>query len=70
MADLVEQGARTICFIKSRRAVELIARYVQQTLRQRDARLAERVAPYRAGYTPAQRRELERAADRGRAARA
>src|SRR3954452_18958476 len=60
VAELVEQGARTICFIKSRRAVELIARYVQQTLRQRSAQLAERVAPYRAGYTPAQRRELER----------
>ncbi len=60
VADLVEAGARTICFMKSRRAVELIARYVQQTLRQRDARLAERVAPYRAGYTPAQRREIER----------
>src|SRR3954469_11685963 len=46
--------------MKSRRGVELIAKYVQQSLRQRSAQLAERVAPYRAGYTPAQRRELER----------
>ena len=60
VAELVEQGARTICFIKSRRAVELIARYVQQNLRERSSELADRVAPYRAGYTPAQRRELER----------
>ena len=69
VAELVEQGARTICFIKSRRAVELIARYVQQNLRERSSELAERVAPYRAGYTPPQRRELERAAHRRRAAR-
>src|SRR4051812_9477002 len=60
VAELVEQGARTICFIKSRRAVELIARYVRQSLRERSPELADRVAPYRAGYTPAQRRELER----------
>jgi DEAD/DEAH box helicase domain-containing protein len=60
VASLVEDGARTICFMKSRRAVELIARYVQQRLQESAPELAERVAPYRAGYTPAQRRELER----------
>jgi DEAD/DEAH box helicase domain-containing protein len=60
VASLVEGGARTICFMKSRRAVELIARYVQQRLEDSAPELAGRVAPYRAGYTPAQRRELER----------
>jgi DEAD/DEAH box helicase domain-containing protein len=61
VADLVEGGARTICFIKSRKAVEVIARQVQGHLRERAPELADTVAPYRAGYTPAQRRELERA---------
>jgi DEAD/DEAH box helicase domain-containing protein len=61
LADLVTEGARTIVFMKSRKAVELIARFTQLTLRDRgDVELAERIAPYRAGYTPQQRRELER----------
>ncbi|MCW3063554.1 MAG: hypothetical protein JWN32_726 [Solirubrobacterales bacterium] len=59
LAALVRGGARTICFMKSRKAVELIARHTAERLR--DApELAERIAPYRAGYTPEQRRELER----------
>ncbi|HEY8867479.1 MAG TPA: DEAD/DEAH box helicase, partial [Solirubrobacteraceae bacterium] len=59
LAELVRGGARTICFIKSRKAVELIARYAQLELAD-EPELAARIAPYRAGYTPAQRRELER----------
>ena len=56
MAALVSQGQRTICFAKSRKAVELIHRF---TVERVDAATAARLAPYRAGYTPAQRREIE-----------
>jgi DEAD/DEAH box helicase domain-containing protein len=56
VAELVREGARTICFIKSRKAVELVARIVREQL---GPTLEDRVAPYRAGYTPQQRRELE-----------
>src|SRR6185312_1194629 len=63
VAELVRQGARTICFIKSRKAVELVARLAQTELDGETdadgASPADRVAPYRAGYTPQQRRELE-----------
>src|SRR5262245_53212495 len=60
LADLVVEGARTIVFMKSRKAVELIARFATLALRDRGRpELAERIAPYRAGYTPQQRRELE-----------
>ena len=70
LADLVQRGVRTICFIKSRKAVELITRFTPARLRRRGApELAERVAPYRAGYTPAQRREIEARLDERRAAR-
>jgi DEAD/DEAH box helicase domain-containing protein len=55
MADLVERGLRTLCFAKSRRAAELIHRFTADRLGD-DSRLS----PYRAGYTPAQRREIER----------
>ena len=56
LVELVRQGARTICFIKSRKAVELITRMAVQ----REPNLDGLIAPYRAGYTPQQRRELER----------
>jgi len=54
LAALVREGARTICFIKSRRAVELVAKLVGELVDDADV-----VAPYRAGYTPQQRREIE-----------
>ena len=60
VAELVRQGARTICFIKSRKAVELVTRLTRLELEAGDdPGLADLVAPYRAGYTPQQRRELE-----------
>jgi len=55
-ADLVAAGVRTICFMKSRKGIELILRHARDRL---DPELAERVAPYRAGYTPAQRQEIQ-----------
>jgi DEAD/DEAH box helicase domain-containing protein len=57
MAGLVERGLRTLCFAKSRKAAELVHRFTADRL---DAELAGRLSPYRAGYTPAQRREIER----------
>src|SRR5213595_3061327 len=57
MAGLVSRGLRTICFAKSRKAAELVHRFAVDRL---DAETAARLAPYRAGYTPAQRREIER----------
>jgi DEAD/DEAH box helicase domain-containing protein len=59
LARLVRDGARTICFMKSRKGVEVLSRLVEQDLRETDPELAEQVAPYRAGYTSQQRRELE-----------
>jgi DEAD/DEAH box helicase domain-containing protein len=65
LARLVREGARTICFIKSRKAVELLSRLVKDDLAQSHPELAELVVPYRAGYTPQQRRELEARLMRG-----
>jgi DEAD/DEAH box helicase domain-containing protein len=55
MAALVERGIRTLCFAKSRKAAELVHRFTAQRLGD-----STRLSPYRAGYTPAQRREIER----------
>ncbi|MGD0198751.1 MAG: DEAD/DEAH box helicase [Solirubrobacteraceae bacterium] len=61
LARLISEGARAICFVRSRKGVELLCRLVALELeRLGAAELAEAVAPYRAGYTPAQRREIER----------
>jgi DEAD/DEAH box helicase domain-containing protein len=57
LSELVAAGARTICFMKSRKGVELILRHAVSRL---EPSLAERVAPYRAGYTPAQRQDIQR----------
>ena len=55
MASLVERGVRTLCFAKSRKAAELVHRFTAQRLGD-----STRLSPYRAGYTPAQRRDIER----------
>jgi DEAD/DEAH box helicase domain-containing protein len=60
LVELVSQGVRTICFLKSRRGIELIQRFAREGLVARGKpELAERIAPYRGGYTPQQRREIE-----------
>jgi DEAD/DEAH box helicase domain-containing protein len=55
-ANLVSQGVRTIAFAKTRKAAELIYRYAADRLGVDGAR---RISPYRAGYTPRERREIE-----------
>jgi DEAD/DEAH box helicase domain-containing protein len=59
LADLVSKGIKTICFMKSRKGVELILRMTQDRLRDDDPELLDRIAPYRAGYTPHQRHQIE-----------
>ncbi len=60
LAELVVAGARTICFVRSRKGVELLSRITRDELERLGAgELGELVTPYRAGYTAAQRREIE-----------
>jgi DEAD/DEAH box helicase domain-containing protein len=60
LAELVSHGVRTICFMKSRRGIELMQRFARENLVARGKpELAELIAPYRGGYTPQQRREIE-----------
>ena len=57
VASLVKRDLRTICFTKSRKAAELVHRMTADRV---DAETAKRLAPYRAGYTAQQRRDIER----------
>ena len=60
LAALTARGLRTICFVKSRKASELVFRFARESLVSagRDD-VAERLAPYRAGYTAEERRRIE-----------
>ncbi|MGR6967296.1 DEAD/DEAH box helicase [Geodermatophilus sp. URMC 61] len=66
LADLVERGARTLAFVRSRRSAESVAEQARHVLRDHGrADLARRVDSYRGGYLPEERRELERALSAG-----
>lgn len=60
MAELLVNGVRTICFTKSRRSAEVVYQSTVRLLKERAPQLADRLSPYRAGYTPEQRRAIER----------
>ncbi len=66
LADLVERGARTLAFVRSRRSAESVAEQARRLLAERGrADLVSRVDSYRGGYLPEERRELERALSAG-----
>ncbi|BDT84591.1 DEAD/DEAH box helicase [Nocardia cyriacigeorgica] len=65
MADLVVEGARTLTFVRSRRGAEVAAMEARRLLAEVDPDLVERVAAYRGGYLPEDRRELEAAISDG-----
>ena len=62
LADLVADGVRTLAFVRSRRSAETIALAAKKALAEAGAGdLAARVASYRAGYLPEERRAVEEA---------
>ena len=59
-AELLRRRVRTLTFVRSRRAAELLYVYARDQLRESDPDVAKRVAPYRASYLPEDRRRIER----------
>lgn len=53
--ECLEAGLKTIVFTKARKITELIYRWITE----RAPELAARVSPYRAGFLPKERREIE-----------
>ena len=52
-------GHQTLAFTRSRRGAEVVAQYARRRLAGAAPELADRVAAYRAGYLPEERRALE-----------
>src|SRR5699024_220650 len=65
LTELVIEGARTLVFVRSRQSAEITALTTQRSLTEIDPELAERVAAYRGGLLPEERRELETALTAG-----
>ncbi|WP_100461457.1 DEAD/DEAH box helicase [Mycobacteroides abscessus] len=65
LADLVQEGARTLAFVRSRRGAEMTALGAAHRLAEVDPGLVSQVAAYRAGYLPEDRRALEQALSSG-----
>jgi DEAD/DEAH box helicase domain-containing protein len=59
MAGLVRRRTQTIAFTKARIVAELIYKYSREEL-SREGDLAGRIRPYRGGYLPLERREIEK----------
>ncbi|HEY5032394.1 MAG TPA: DEAD/DEAH box helicase [Actinomycetes bacterium] len=66
LTDLVVEGRRTIAFVRSRRGAETVAALTRRQLDEVEPGLGDRVAAYRAGYLPEERRALEADLQAGR----
>ena len=65
LADLVIEHVRTLAFIRSRRGTETVSLTTRRLLGEVAPELADRVAAYRGGYLPEDRRALEQALRNG-----
>jgi DEAD/DEAH box helicase domain-containing protein len=57
---LVLDSVQTIAFVRARVVSEVITRYVREMLSKERPQMADSVHPYRGGYLPEERREIER----------
>ena len=65
LADLVAEDVRTLAFVRSRRGAEQVAITAADLLAEIDPSLPDRVAAYRGGYLPEERRAIEDSLRRG-----
>jgi len=60
LVQLIMLGIPTITFVRARVVAELIYKYAVESLRRQAPSLASKIKPYRGGYLPSERREIER----------
>ncbi len=59
-AELVSQNIRTLTFVRTRQLTEVIYNYTRRKLAEIDPELSKKIKPYRAGYLPEDRRQIEK----------
>jgi len=60
MSELIKLGIPTITFTLTRTGAELIYRETAELLQRESPSLARKICPYRSGYLPEERRDIER----------
>ena len=65
LTDLVIDGVRSMVFVRSRKSAESISTIAREKLAEIDPVLTSKVSPYRAGYLPEERREIEKKLQKG-----
>jgi DEAD/DEAH box helicase domain-containing protein len=65
VATLCESGLRSMAFCRARVTAELLLRYTRERLTRAGNVQAEKVESYRAGYTPKERRKIEKSLFKG-----
>ena len=60
MAELIRRSVPTITFSKAKMTAEMIHRYVCDALGKKAPHMIRKVTPYRGGYRPEERREIEK----------
>ncbi|RLC46851.1 MAG: ATP-dependent helicase [Candidatus Coatesbacteria bacterium] len=60
VARLVSSGIQTIAFTRTRMGAEVLCKNIKEDLTEKKEELARRVKPYRGGYLPQQRRQIEK----------
>ena len=58
--ELVSNDIRSLVFARTRRLTELIYNYTRQRLAETSSAQAKKIKPYRAGYLPEERRQIEK----------
>ena len=57
--ELISHSIRSLTFARTRRLTELIYNYTRQRLAEVSSALTRKIKPYRAGYLPQERRQIE-----------
>ena len=65
LTSLAESGSRSLAFSRARVSAELVLRYARKRAEQGGIVPPNRIESYRAGYTPKERREIEKALFKG-----
>lgn len=63
VSDLTERGLKSLTFCRARVSTELVLRYARKNLS--ETHDEKKIESYRAGYTPKERREIEKAVAKG-----